>query len=76
MTQHDGNTPTGTYRGELYPKHETNSYSYGPYRRINMVGVSGIAKTSGRTEIMIHGGDPTPNTSLPGDAIHPAGRWQ
>lgn len=66
MTQSEGNTPTGTYRGELYPKHPTNEYSYGPYRRINMVGVSGIAKTSGRTEIMIHGGAPATNTSLPG----------
>lgn len=65
MTVTNGNTPTGTYRGELYSKH-SNTSSYGPYRRINMVGVSGIAKTSGRTGIMIHGGDPTTNTSLPG----------
>ena len=65
MSVENGNTPTGTYRGELYPE-SSNTYSYGPYRRINMVGLSGIAKTSGRTGIMIHGGDPATNTSLPG----------
>lgn len=65
MTQEEGNTPTGTYRGEIYPAH-SNTHSYGPYKRINMVGVSGIAKTSGRTGIMIHGGDPTTDTSLHG----------
>ena len=65
MTLENGNTPTGTYSGEICGA-SSNTYSYGPYRRISMVGKSGLAKTTGRTGIMIHGGDPAKDTSLPG----------
>lgn len=62
MTATKGNTPTGTYSSTIVGKGSPES-SYGPYERINMVGLTGIAKTSGRSGIMIHGGDLISDTS-------------
>lgn len=66
MNVENGNTPTGEYTawlGGIY-----SSYSYGPYRVIETTPVSGVVKESGRSEIWIHGGDPSSNTS---SAIYP-----
>ncbi|MBE5966169.1 MAG: L,D-transpeptidase [Lachnospiraceae bacterium] len=57
MTVTNGNTPTGTYTGYLDGPSSPSS-SYGPYKVVNMTGISGIIKTSGRSGIWIHGGDP------------------
>jgi hypothetical protein len=57
MYQTNGNTPTGIYTGRLDGPY-TPTRSYGPYQVINMAAVSGAAKTSGRSGIWIHGGDP------------------
>lgn len=58
-----GNTPTGTYTGFLY-EHNKDTYSYGPYKVINMTGVSGQIIESGRDGIWIHGGDPSESGGL------------
>jgi hypothetical protein len=63
MYEYEGNTPTGTYTGFLYGPVET-AYSYGPYKVINMTGVSGAIIDSGRSGIWIHGGDPCTDSSL------------
>ncbi|NPV92602.1 MAG: L,D-transpeptidase [Firmicutes bacterium] len=58
-----GNTPTGVYLGRL-GRVRSSAYSYGPYQTVDLVGVAGIAKTSRRTGILIHGGAPGPGGSL------------
>lgn len=62
MYEYQGNTPTGTYTGYLYGPVSPSS-SYGPYKVVNMTGVSGAIITSGRTGIWIHGGDPSTDTT-------------
>ena len=58
-----GNTPTGVYQGHL-GLIRSSAYSYGPYQTVDLVGVSGIAKSSGRSGILIHSGTPGPGGSL------------
>lgn len=58
-----GNTPTGTYTGYLDGPSSPSS-SYGPYKVVNMTGVSGVIVESGRSGIWIHGGDPETNQNL------------
>ncbi|HWP97352.1 MAG TPA: L,D-transpeptidase [Syntrophomonadaceae bacterium] len=62
MSQTNGNTPTGEYRGYLDGPYAP-THSYGPYQVINMTGISGLAETSGRGGIWIHGGDPASDPS-------------
>lgn len=62
MSETNGNTPTGTYSAVVY--NVNNTSSYGPYKRILLNGPSGIAKTSGKSELMIHGGSPETNSNL------------
>lgn len=62
MTVTNGNTPTGTYTGYLYGPASPTS-SYGPYKVVNMTGVSGVIVSSGRSGIWIHGGDAATDTS-------------
>ena len=64
MTTYEGNTPTGTYTGYLYGPVDPSG-SYGPYKVINMTGVSGVIISSGRSGIWIHGGNPEPDTTKP-----------
>lgn len=59
----NGNTPTGSYSGYLAGP-SSNTYSYGPYKYINMTGTAGVIIDSGRSGIWIHGGDPETNSSL------------
>ena len=60
-----GNTPTGEYTGTLEVCYGS-TFSYGPYKVIDMTGVSGAIIESGRDGIWIHGGDPSiyPSTSF------------
>ena len=51
----NGDTPTGTYTGELGGPNG-NTSSYGPYKYVQMTGVSGVIIESGRSGIWIHGG--------------------
>ena len=59
-----GRTPTGEYIGYL-GEHYGTTYSYGPYLVVKTEPISGIVKTSGRSGIWIHGGDPNPDTTSP-----------
>lgn len=59
-----GRTPTGEYIGYL-GEHDGTTYSYGPYLVVKTEPISGIVKTSGRSGIWIHGGDPNPDTTSP-----------
>lgn len=60
----NGNTPTGTYTGVL-DGHRAETDSYGPYQVVSMIGVQGAIIDSRRSGIMIHGGSPATNSSLP-----------
>ncbi len=62
MYQSFGNTPTGEYTGYLYGPASPSS-SYGPYKVVNMTGVSGAIVASGRSDIWIHGGNPITDTT-------------
>ncbi len=62
-----GHTPTGTYTGILDGPISNKVSSYGPYKVINMTGVSGEIISSGRDGIWIHGGDP----ASPGSPTYP-----
>ncbi len=64
MNRTDGHTPIGVYRGIVYEA-SSNTYSYGPYQRIWIIGVSGYVtdECGHREELMIHGGDPSTNTT-------------
>lgn len=55
-----GNTPTGTYDAVLGWPRKPSNYSYGPYKNIILTGVSGQIIQSKRSDILIHGGDPSP----------------
>ncbi|WP_427181887.1 L,D-transpeptidase [Paenibacillus sp. TC-CSREp1] len=59
--------PTGVAKTVVYDKGSSQS-SYGPHKRVWLhQAVSGnflIAEKNGRSEIMIHGGDPATSTSL------------
>lgn len=57
-----GRTPTGEYIGYL-GEHYGATSSYGPYLAVKTEPISGIAKTSGRSDIWIHGGDPITDTT-------------
>lgn len=59
-----GNTPTGEYIGYL-GEHYGSTYSYGPYLVIRTEPPSGIVLTSERSDIWIHGGDPSLDTTSP-----------
>jgi len=58
----NGDTPTGTYTGYIGSVQDSE-YSYGPYKVLEMSGVSGQIVQSGRTGIWIHGGAPNTNQS-------------
>ncbi len=72
MNRINGHTPIGVYTGILYQA-SSNTYSFGPYRRILLDIVSGYAadECSHRSELMIHGGDPSTNTSSPSYPLRP-----
>lgn len=61
-TVYKGNTPSGTYTGELYGPLSPSS-SYGPYKLILTTPVSGQVVDANRSGIWIHGGDPSTDTS-------------
>ncbi len=70
MWEVNGNTPTGTYTGYLDGPCSPSS-SYGPYKVINMTGVSGVIVQSGRSGIWIHGGDRETDSSRPWYPLRP-----
>jgi peptidoglycan hydrolase-like protein with peptidoglycan-binding domain len=53
MWEYQGNTPTGTYTGQLGPVQTNNVTSYGPYQ---VVMLTGGDYASARSGIWIHGG--------------------
>ncbi|MBB6218718.1 hypothetical protein HNQ80_004893 [Anaerosolibacter carboniphilus] len=68
----NGDTPTGSYNGTLIAA-DTNVYSYGPYKRINLEPTGGHAleaAQAGRYGFMIHGGDPA-DTGTPWYPLRP-----
>lgn len=71
MSQINGDTPTGGYTGYLYT-HWSSTYSYGPYQVVNMQGQSGlIAEYGHRSDIWIHGGDPSTDTTSASYPLRP-----
>ncbi|MET1174529.1 L,D-transpeptidase [Paenibacillus amylolyticus] len=66
--------PTGVAKTVVYAKGSSES-SYGPHKRVWLnQAVSGnflIAEQNGRSEIMIHGGDPATSSSLPWYPLRP-----
>ncbi|HBD94670.1 MAG: hypothetical protein A2015_04960 [Spirochaetes bacterium GWF1_31_7] len=54
MSVFRGNTPTGVYSGYLDGPYD--NAVYGPYKVVNMTGVSGLITTTPRSGIWIHGG--------------------
>jgi hypothetical protein len=52
-----GDTPTGSYNG-TWKSPSSDTGSYGPYGRVNLVAIGGHALECGREDIQIHGGDP------------------
>lgn len=70
----NADVPTGVYETTVVGVGSPSS-SFGPYKRVwfnNVVsGNSLIAQNNGRDEIMIHGGDPATDSSLPWYPLRP-----
>lgn len=60
----DGNTPTGEYQvTRVESTANLNQSSYGPNGALRLEPIGGNARASGRSGILVHGGDPVTETS-------------
>ena len=63
--QTNGNTPTGRYRVErLESTGAWNQSAYGPHGALRLQPLDGNAAASGRSGLLVHGGDPVAADSL------------